>query len=261
MKKYYELLKIELRITFLSRLQYKVGMISDFIMIVGVFLIAFFFNEGSPLKIYYDISSNDENILFFIGFLFWQFSSLALGFSTSIVSSEASEGILEQKMQSSFKIQILYFIKLIINLLTNFLIILALIILMFFLTNLTIRDIVFFFVSIILNIPAIIGMYGIGLLLSTIVLKEKKSSSLILIVQTLLIFISNVMKPLDNIIVALIPYSLGIEICRKIYLELTVGWELWLGYICINLFWIMIGSFLFGRALKIIRREGAFDTY
>ena len=55
-----------------------------------------------------------------------------LGFSTSIVSSEASEGILEQKMQSSFKIQILYFIKLIINLLTNFLIILALIILMFF---------------------------------------------------------------------------------------------------------------------------------
>lgn len=42
MKKYYELLKIELRITFLSRLQYKVGMISDFIMIVGVFLIAFF---------------------------------------------------------------------------------------------------------------------------------------------------------------------------------------------------------------------------
>lgn len=73
MKKYYELLKIELRITFLSRLQYKVGMISDFIMIVGVFLIAFFFNEGSPLKIYYDISSNDGNILFFIGFLFCSF--------------------------------------------------------------------------------------------------------------------------------------------------------------------------------------------
>ena len=261
MKKYLELFIMELKMMTLARWRYKMNMISDIIMIVGIFIIVFFCTDDQTLSNYYHLSVEKNSILLFMGYLFWQFASLALGFSTSIITSEASEGVLEVKVQSVYNIIFLYFIKLLVSLISNFLIFISLIAILPLFAEISLYDILYFLLIVIINIPSIIGMYGIGLMISSFTIKEKKGSNLVLIIQSLLIFISNVTRPLQMSVILLIPYSLGIELSRKLYSGISVlPYEIIL-YIFINIIWLVVGMYLFNRSLENTRRVGSFDTY
>ena len=67
----------------------------------------FFCTDDQTLSNYYHLSVEKNSILLFMGYLFWQFASLTLGFSTSIITSEASEGVLEVKVQSVYNITLI----------------------------------------------------------------------------------------------------------------------------------------------------------
>ncbi len=45
--------------------------------------------------------------MYFLGFLFWQFGTLALGFCSSMISNDARLVILELEMQSRYPVQLL----------------------------------------------------------------------------------------------------------------------------------------------------------
>lgn len=59
-----------------------------------------FANKNTGLTSYYDVNQGYDRILLLIGYIYWQFSSYALGSSTSIIQEESASGILEAKLLS-----------------------------------------------------------------------------------------------------------------------------------------------------------------
>lgn len=260
-KEYVDMLIIEGKMTIKSRLQYKTSIISDIFIISIAFIIVLNSNNESVFQEAYGISKQVSKFLLLIGFLFWQFGIMALGFSTSLISSEASTGRLELKVQGKYSILSLSFYKMVVSLLTDILCFVVLIILYSFTNPITSRELGYVFLSFIVSIPTIIGMYGIGLLMSSFAIKEKSVSSLVLIIQTLLIFVTNVVAPISNQILLIIPFSGGIEIMRALFVSNVINYQLLSVYIFVNICWLLLGVFVFKKVLLNERKYGSFDTY
>jgi len=250
----------ELMMSFKSRIRYKIGIVSDLIVMTGTYFAVYLFQTGSPFEAFYDVTKKEASVLLLIGFLFWQFGVLALGFTTSLVSSDSSTGRLEIKVQSTPSIISIYFIQLIANFATSFLVPLVLVVITVLLGGASI-NIVRLLLSIMIIIPSIIGMYGIGLIIAGIGLKEKKIKNFILIVQTVLIFVGNTLVPRENALISIIPFSLGIDIARDVYLHNYVSLQSVGIYVLVNLFWLIIGIKVFNKFLNTEKKYGSFDTY
>ena len=123
------------------------------------------------------------------------------------------------------------------------------------------RDVFVIFLSILLSFPALIGMYGVGLIFGCISILEKNVGSLIFLVQTILLFISNTLAPSRGQWGSLIPFSCGIDIMRNVYMKQNVTIDSILTYIIVNMTWVIIGSVCFRIALKHERAYGSFDNY
>ena len=115
--------------------------------------------------------------------------------------------------------------------------------------------------SILLSIPSILGMYGIGLILGGISVKQKRLGSVVMIIQTGMLIVSNALSPTRNAVVGLIPFSLGIEIVRDVYMGQYVNPVTVIAYLLVNALWLLIGEVYFTKALKYERQYGAFDNY
>lgn len=156
-----------------------------------------FFQTGLPLEIYYNTTEANGNILFLLGFIFWQYGTLSLGFTTSMITEESSIGRLEMKMQGKYSLSFIYFIKLLASLATNSLLFILVVLITFVLGTHNI-NFLRLITSILYTISSIIGMYGIGLIIGALMLKKKNINSFVLIIQTMLIFVSNAIAPRDN---------------------------------------------------------------
>ena len=261
MEKYLQLICQETKMTFKSIWRYKVSMISDLVILVGTFFMAYFLKNNTWLMNAYEASQDQSNYLFFIGYVFWQFGSLSLGFCTTMISGNSRNGMLELQAQSFVSMPILYFFKLLINILSDFLIIITITVFMVFAMDFNLREFIYIIYAILWSLPSIVGMYGIGLILSALSLREKSVGQFIIIVQTLLLFITNVFNPMSNPVVYLVPYSWGIEILRGLYLGNGFNIISILIYFGINLIWIALGTVVFNKAVLRERRYGSFDTY
>lgn len=82
-----------------------------------------------------------------------------------------------------------------------------------------------------------------------------------MILQTAMLIVSNALSSTRNNFVFLIPFSLGIDIVRDVYMGNMVNPVSVSVYLGINLFWLMIGEMYFSRVLKYERKYGAFDNY
>lgn len=260
-QKYFELFKQEMIMLIKSRIRYKVGLFSDLILIVGTFILAYYFKNNTSLNNYYNVDDSQSNYLFYLGFVFWQFGTLALGFSTNMITNYSSDGLLELHTQGFASMPLLYFFKLLVNILTDFLIIIGISLFMFVMIDFNLRELIYLFYAIIGNIPNIVGMYGIGLIISAITLREKRISQFILILQVLLMFLTNVFSPMHNVVMNVIPFASGIEFLRNCYVGNGFDMSELIIYLFVNLFWVMIGTFIFKKALLRERKYGSFNTY
>ena len=260
-EKYLQLIWQETKMTFRSIWRYKVNMISDLLILVGAFILSYFFKNNSALMNAYQVNQDQSNYLFFIGYVFWQFGSLSLGYSTSMIAGNSKNGLLELQAQGFLSMSALYFLKLLISIVSDFLILITITAFMFFSIDFSAREFMYIIYAILWSFPSIVGMYGIGLILSAISLREKSVGQFIILVQTLLLFITNVFSPVSNSFMYLVPYTGGIEILRSLYLGNGFNVLLVIAYLAINLIWIMIGTVVFNKAVLRERKYGSFDTY
>ena len=258
---YIDMLIIEAKMTLKTRFRYKVRVISDVLILSVTFLLVLSSGNDTSFQNIYHVSSDKSQFLVMIGFLFWQFGSLALGFSTSMISSDASTGMLELKVQGKFSIIFLSFYKMIVGFISDLFIVIVLTILYSFFYPIGLNEIFYILLTFIFSIPSILGMYGIGLLISTLAIKEKNVSSFVLIIQSLLIFVTNIIVPLGNNLLLLVPYTGGIEIMRKLFIFHHVNIDLVIIYVLVNLAWLIFGICIFKRGLQQERTYGSFDTY
>ncbi|MDL2301533.1 hypothetical protein LJC58_04170, partial [Lachnospiraceae bacterium OttesenSCG-928-D06] len=180
---------------------------------------------------------------------------------TGTITHESSCGIFEIRLQSKYSIEVILFCRLFISSVIHLITYIGIIVFGGVVAGYNMWDICIVFLCIVLTFPALVGMYGMGLILGSICICEKNVGSLILIIQTALLFITNTLSPTRHEIMYLVPFSNGIEIVRNIYLKQGTSLKSIGIYIIVNILWLMIGCFCFRKALKYERKYGSFDNY
>src|SRR5690625_755798 len=263
MTQLYNAIKIEAMLGIKSAFRYKVGIISDFIIFFTIYILAVFFGsvEGFLSSYVVNVSGVEGRILILIGVIFWQLSITALGFSSNIIRNSYATGTLELRLQSKVSPIFLIFIDVMINLLTSLAILGIVLVISYFYLDLFWNDVLKVLSSILVVIPSVIGMFGIGLFLGGLTLKEKNIGQFIMIFQGILLFVSNSIIPISNKIINILPFPLGIDITRLMYLNQHVPLNYISSYLLINSGWFILGIIIFNIMLRAERVRGSFDTY
>lgn len=105
------------------------------------------------------------------------------------------------------------------------------------------------------------GMYGMGLIAGAVSLRAKKTGSLIFLIQTALLFVTNTLTPSAPGPLFLIPFCPGIHIARSLYLYGDASTTVWTALLAVNLAWLLLGNAVFLLCMNRKRRCGAWDTY
>ena len=261
MRAYFNAIKWETILGLKEYSRYRIGLLMDFILFTGTFIAIYYFGISSGFSSFYDTSEATGSVLLLIGYIFWQNSSAALGYCTGTISNETSQGIFEVRLQSKYPLEGILFCRLMVSCLLHVITYIGIIAFCGIAVGFNVRDVLVILLSILVSFPALIGMYGIGLIFGSVCICEKNVGSLILIVQTLLLFVSNTLSPSRSQLVNLIPFSCGIDIMRNVYMKLSVSGTSVLSYLFINIIWLVIGCICFRKALKHERTYGSFDNY
>ena len=107
----------EFKLAILRTVRYKISFVSDIVVFCVIFFVILFTNAGYSLSLAYNSSESQAKVILLIGYVFWLFSSTALGDSTNVISNEATAGTLETKLLSSVPVPALLFARLLSGLL------------------------------------------------------------------------------------------------------------------------------------------------
>lgn len=256
-----DLVYMQVKITFLSRIRYKVGLLSDFLVIAGTYLFVYFFGNGEFIGQNYSTTITNGNILLLIGFIFWQFAVLSLGFTSASISNDSATGNIESKIQSVYSLSSLYFIELVANLSTDIIIIFFMILFTTLLNFGSALSMSKLLVILLLTIPSLFGMFGVGLIVGAVVINQKRVGSLVIIVQTALLFLSNTLTVGFSNIIYLIPFTSGIDLARNYFMTNQFSISLLLIYIIVNIIWFIVGNSIFKKSILKERKISTFDRY
>lgn len=251
----------EVRMELSEALQYKTGLFMDALLLIGSFLAALFLGSGSSLSSFYQADGAQREILLLIGYLFWGNSCAALGCCTGTLRAEMQEGTFELRLQSRFPLTLMLFCQLLADTLLHFLIYGGLLAAAALFSGSSPADVRFLFLSLPVLLPCLAGMYGMGLLAGAVSLHAKKTGSLIFLIQTALLFVTNTLTPSAAGPLFLIPFCPGIDIARSLYLYGSASAEAWAALLCVNLAWLLLGNAVFSFCLKRERKFGAWDTW
>lgn len=261
MKGYINAIKWEIILDFKEYLRYRIGLLMDLVVFTGTFIIIYFMGVSEGFVTFYNTSEESGNILVLIGYIFWQNASAALGYCTGTISSETAHGIFEIRLQSKYHIEGILFFRLLVSCLIHLVTYVGIILFAGIVVGYNLKDISILTLAILISLPTLIGMYGMGLIFGSICVCEKSVGSLVLVIQTLLLFITNTLSPSRNDFVYLIPFTSGIDIVRKVYLGVNISVSLVGTYFIVNIVWMVIGICCFRFALKYEKKYGSFDNY
>lgn len=254
------LIKCQLKLDFRRMLNYKISLISDISIFAVVIVSTFLTGLDVAFARGFEIDIISGKMLVLIGFIFWQISSTALGWSAANIRNETVLGTFELKMQSKFPISLMLFFQMLTYVIMSFVVLSIMFIIFILVVGGNIIEVLYIPLSYLVAFPAVLGMYGIGLIIGGISLREKQTGNLTFILQSALIFVSdfiNVKSRIFNII----PFNAGIKIMRNLYLGNPVEPTLVADYILINIFWLIFGLAIFKVFLKKERKNGSFDSY
>ncbi len=107
-----------------------------------------------------------------------------------------------------------------------------------------------------------IGMYGFSLVVGSLILSKKKIGQLNMIIQILLLVFSNVFT-ISNIgfFSYLIPLGIGNHLIHLSYLKEEISSSKLLIFIFVCLLWIIIGQYLFNKAINYVKEKGTLSLY
>lgn len=222
----------EIKLELLSTKRYRFGMISD-IVVFGVMMMFFLLsNSGQSFAGEYGFS---YKTLLLYGYIAWMYAVSALSTATSTVSGELSRGTFYKKMNSKYPLHFLLFGNLIAGIFLQTIVasVLVLIAVLVFRVK-----IILSISSILLILISTIGMYGIGLIIAGITLLVKQTGSILFIVQTGLLFVTDTL-PSSNSILKLSRF-LPLTTCNIAVKKICSGMPYFMDVI-----YLLVSSFVF----------------
>ncbi|MEW8973512.1 MAG: hypothetical protein AB2375_04885 [Tissierellaceae bacterium] len=258
---FFNLVKIQTKMNLISMFRYKMSLITEILLFVGIYIMIIFSNDYMVMNRYYGANFDDSRILVLIGYLFWQISSIALGLSSSAISNGLREGTLEMKTQGNYSLTVIYFIDTITRALYSLIIIAILIFITMIISEVNSSDLLSLIKIIPIMLPSIVGMFGIGLVMSGFTLMERNISQVILLIQGSILILSTTTNPSINLFNKIIPFVKGVDISRNIYLNLIVNLKDVFYYLFINFLWVVFGHIIFNNMIKRVRYKGSFTKF
>ena len=261
MFRYFNIIYYEIILRLKEMKRYRVQVLSEVTMFILIYLASIVSDWGSAFTYELGVSKADSVRLVFIGYAIWQIGCIALGYSSNFIKREATEGVLEVKQQSIFSYEILLFVRMGISVAASITIFVTVTLALMMLWGWSLHECFSCLKALMIGLPVVTGMFGMGLIFGAAVLNEKDIGKSVIIVQAVLLFFSNVFSTVKFKWIFLFPYTWGIDLGRNIFLEKPLILTDVLCYAAINLIWLMIGHALFARALRKERLHGMFDNY
>ncbi|WP_041605685.1 ABC transporter permease [Halothermothrix orenii] len=237
---------------------YRVGIISDIIVLSILYLSLIFLNTGTKLGLYYQ--TGDSPSLLLLGYIFWSYSISAISRISSEIRTEQVKGTLQQKFMAIIPFNFILIGTILSNLMINSIVAIAIIIISKIIAGV---NIIFTWPSFIALLITLAGMYGIALIFGAITLRVKKIGQLVFITQVILLFISDTMTKtyISESLGKIIPLSAGIDLARKAVGGLNVNIIDWSILITVSTLWLVVGIYAFKKSQKYVKKHGLLNTY
>lgn len=254
------MISVELEMEVKSKAKYLVATLADFTVFTFAYLAVLFFSDTGDLNTVY--RTNDGVMLILIGYMFWTLGVMAMDLSTQTIEADSRAGILETELQSSFPLWFLMLIRVWVLIVLTGLYLLILGIITGAMTGVSIGTVVVItFEVLLISIISNIGMFGIGLIFGAGSLIFKSVGTWATLLQTGILLIANVGSNYSSNLQALIPFGLGIEITRSLFLGRQISLATIMGYLAVNLVYLLIGILIFNGGLRHERKFGSFERF
>ncbi len=259
-KSYMRVIKAEIIMNFKDTIAYRVGLISDIIVMAVLYLCCIYIGGANSIGQYYGAEPGDSKSLVLLGYMFWSFSVLIIGSTSNSIRQDTMKGTLEQKVMSVAPLQIIFIGDLITELVINIAVV----------GSVCIISAIFLKISISLNLASILtlmitiaGMYGIALIFGGVALVSKRISNLVYIFQLILLIVSNavIQVPLSHKFGNVFPLTMGIHIARSYMLNREVYMNDMVKFFVICTLWLVAGIIIFQKFLYKTKRTGGLSQY
>lgn len=259
MSKCINIIKAEIKRSLKESFSYRMGFVSDIMVLILLYTALIFGNTGMRLGSYYNNPGNYKT-LFLLGYIFWSYSISAISLTCNEISAEAVKGTLEQK----FMAVIPYPFLVLGSVISNFMVssIVAAVIIAFSTlvlgVNIAINGKVL--LALLLTLA---GMYGMGLILGGLALIAKRVNQMTLVLQIVLLFATDTTTKRSPSSVAklIIPLTSGNDIARKAVSSMAIYPTDWLQLLLASILWLVVGSAVFGACSRYARKNGLLGTY
>lgn len=244
---------MDLRRTF----RYKTGIVLDIVVFTALLMFFLMSNTGESFTDKYH--TEDYKTLLLLGYIAWNFSSVAVSVVTSQISSEIQRGTFYLKLNSKCPLQFICLGNLFSAVTVQLVVVLCYGILTLFLGNVS----YFINLEIILSmIIGIVGMYGVGLIIAGFSLFFKRVGSLIFLFQLTLLFVTDTVPTSGAImsVTNVIPLTKCNEVIRNSFLGLPVS-DAFLLLCVYSAAFFIVGYFVFEFFLRCSKQKGNLLLY
>lgn len=250
----------ELRIGFEEAWNYRMNFISEVITMLVLYFSLIFMNSGTSLSLIYSSGEVGSKELLLVGYMLWSFSIMSINTMSDTISCESTAGTLEHKYMSIIPMGVLNLAIFVQSFVMESLIISVILIASKIVFNISIS---FNIMSIIIMLITLVGMYGIGMILGGIALKEKKIGKIVFILQIIFLFISDTITHISDTIKIskLIPLTLGNDLIRESITYGNISLNKLYTLILISLAWVIIGIIIFKVFEKKAKKDGVLGYY
>ncbi len=241
----------EYKINILESFSYKFGIISD-ILVFGILQVFLFFaNTGSSLSSAYGYNNSKELLL--IGYITWMLSCTCISNIGGEMKKEMTIGTFYQKINVAIPIHILYIGKLLASITMQVITISTLITMSNILFGVKLNFNLYIIITILV---CMIGMYGIGLAIGGLAVYYKQISSIIFIIQLLLLFSTDVLTKSSMPLFKFIPLTFCIDLIRKLTSGAHISSYEYLLYIFACFIFYFLGVIFLKFMIRCARGKG-----
>ena len=227
----------EIKMDFLRSIRYRFGMISDLLVYFALFTVFMVTDSGNSYAQTYHYGNYKELVL--LGYVAWIYAISAISNVAGSLQSELTHGTLYKKVSS---------------VLLETITIVTVVIISKFVWGIEFSFHPAFLVPILLES---LGMYGIGLIVAGIAIYFKRTGTIVFLIQTALLFVTDTVPTSDAILK--ITHYIPLTRCNEILRQIAVGGEytgMLPGLCIVALVWLVIGSVFFDVMLKQAKKRG-----
>lgn len=235
----------------------------DFLVFSVLYVALMFTGTGTSLGLTYGSDQQYSKMLLFLGYIIWMLCSKAINCANTSVVNESNNGQLYAKLTSVIPIEILYFGKLISSTAVVATKIIPLLIISIFFgvfKGIVVQNIILIIFVVFI---AIIGMYGLSLLLDSFSMINKRLSRISSLLTTILLFTSNALSYNESLGKALkyFPVNYAIHTSRELFVGNSLIVTDFIIFITVCLVSLIVGYFIFNKSKNKGKLKGTILSY